>query len=82
MHFIPTGRSDRLSNRAQLNAEIEELLREIRGLVLVKGLLKKRGVTRAELVAHGAEIERARRRLAALVGSRGAEPAHVLGEAA
>ena len=70
------------TTRAQLNAEIEQLLREVRGLVLVKGVLKKRGVTRAELEAHGREIERARRRLADLIGSRGLEPADALGEAA
>jgi hypothetical protein len=68
--------------RAQLNAEIEQLLIEVRGLALVKGLLKRRGVTRAELEAHAAEIERTRSRLAELVGSRGPEPANVLGEAA
>jgi hypothetical protein len=65
--------------RAQLNAEIEQLLMEVRGLSLVKGLLKKRGVTRAELEAHGAELERARRRLAELISSRGFEPAGALG---
>ena len=68
--------------RAQLNAEIEQLLREVRGLVLVKGVLKKRGVGHAELVAHGAEIERARRHLAELVGSRATDSAGALGEAA
>ena len=76
------GRTVDRNSRAQLNAEIEEVLREVRGLVLVKGLLKKRGVSRAELVAHGKEIERARRRLAELVGSRGLAPAGTLGEAA
>jgi len=70
------------SSRARLNAEIAQTLREVRGLVLVKGVLKKRGVSRAELVAHGKEIERARQRLAALIGSRGLEPADTLGEAA
>ena len=75
--------SDRArTTRAQLNAEIEELLREVRGLVLVKGVLKRRGATRAELEAHGAEIDRTRRRLAELVGARGLGPADALGEAA
>jgi hypothetical protein len=68
--------------RAQLNAEIEQLLIEVRGLALVKGLLKRRGVTRAELEAHAAEVDRARDRLADLVGTRSPEPANVLGEAA
>ena len=72
----------RQSRRALLNAEIEQTLREVRGLVLVKGVLKKRGVSRAELVAHGMEIERARQRLAELIGSRGFEPVGTLGEAA
>jgi hypothetical protein len=70
------------SARAQLNAEIEQLLLEVRGLVLVKGVLKRRGVSRAELEAHGREIERARRRLSDLIGSRGLDPRGVLGEAA
>ena len=82
MQFLRTVRPDRAPSRAQLNAEIEELLREVRGLVLVKGVLKKRGVSHAALIAHGREIERARRRLAELVGSRGLDPTAVLGEAA
>jgi hypothetical protein len=69
-------------SRAELNAEIEQLLMEVRGLVLVKGVLKRRGVTRVELEAHGAEIERTRRRLADLIGSRDLEPGALLGEAA
>jgi hypothetical protein len=68
--------------RAQLNAEIEQLLMEVRGLVLVKGVLKKRSATRAELEVHAQEIERARRRLADLIGTRGLHPGGVLGEAA
>ena len=83
MQLITTVSPNRARpSRAQLNAEIEQLLREVRGLVLVKGVLKKRGVSHAELVAHGAEIERARRRLADLVGPRGLDPASSLGEAA
>ena len=82
MQLIRTISPERGTSRAQLNAEIEELLREIRGLVLVKGLLKKRGVTRADLAAHGVAIERARQRLADLIGSRGLGPAETLGEAA
>jgi hypothetical protein len=68
--------------RARVNTEIEQLLREVRGLVLVKGVLKKRGVSHDELVAHGAEIERARQRLAELVGARGYSAVDTLGEAA
>jgi hypothetical protein len=68
--------------RAQLNAEIEQVLREVRGLVLVKGVLKKRGAGRAALEAHAREIEAARRRLADLVGARGLDAAGALGEAA
>ena len=71
----------RLDARAQLNAEIEQVLREVRGLVLVKGVLNKRGVSRAELIAHSAEIERTRGRLAELISSRGPQPA-ALGKAA
>jgi hypothetical protein len=72
----------RNSRRAQLNAEIEQLLIEVRGLALVKGLLKKRGVSRAELEAHGVELQRARARLAELVSARSFGTADALGEAA
>ncbi len=69
------------ATRAQLNAEIEQLLMEVRGLALVKGLLKRRGASRAELEAHAAELERTRGRLAELVSARGVGAA-ALGEAA
>ena len=83
MQLRRNARRDRAGTaRAQRNAEIEQLLLEVRGLVLVKGLLKRRGVSRAELEAHGQEIERARRRLADLIGSRGLDPRVALGEAA
>jgi hypothetical protein len=77
-----TDRTRSRAARAQLNAEIEGLLLEVRGLVLVKGVLKKRGATRSELDAHAREIDRTRRRLADLVGPRGLEAGTVLGEAA
>ena len=81
MQLIGTVSPDR-TLRAELDQEIEQLLREVRSLVLVRGVLKKRGVSHAELVAHAAEIERARRRLAELISSRGLGSASTLGEAA
>src|SRR5262249_48692354 len=71
------------SSRALLNAEIEQTLREVRGLALVKGVLKKRGVSRAEPVAQGKELGGSRQGRAELIGSRGLEPgSDRLGEAA
>jgi hypothetical protein len=50
----------------------DELLR-VRGLVLVRDLLAKRGATHAEVEAHTDELERARRDLALIIGGAGAE---------
>ena len=46
--------------------EIDDLLLHIRGLVLVREILKQRGASAAELEAHTAELERLKRRLAEL----------------
>ena len=45
----------------------DELLR-VRGRVLVRDLLAKRGATAAEVDAHTDELERARRNLALIIG--------------
>jgi hypothetical protein len=46
---------------------IDELVLQLKGLVLVRELLKKRGASHEELDEHGAEIDRVRVRLAELV---------------
>jgi hypothetical protein len=44
--------------------EVDDLLLHIRGLVLVREILRQRGATPAELDAHTAELERLKSRLA------------------
>jgi hypothetical protein len=46
--------------------EIDDLLLHIRGLVLVREILRQRGASPAELDAHTAELERLKGRLAEL----------------
>jgi hypothetical protein len=46
--------------------EVDELLLHIRGLVLVREILRQRGASAAELDAHTAELERLKERLAEL----------------
>ncbi len=48
-------------------SDIDRLLVRLRGLVLVRDLLERRGVSKPEIEAHSAEIERIRWRLADLV---------------
>ena len=48
------------------NREIDDLRLHIRGLVLVRDILRQRGATAAELDEHTAELERLKRRLAKL----------------
>ena len=50
-----------------LRREIDDLLLDARGLVLVRHLLAERGATSAELDAHSAELARKRERLAELI---------------
>ena len=47
--------------------ELDDLLLHIRGLVLVREIIRQRGATEAELDAHTAELERLKGRLAQLV---------------
>jgi hypothetical protein len=44
--------------------ELDDLLLHIRGLVLVREILKQRGASAEELAAHTAELERLKGRLA------------------
>jgi len=44
--------------------DVDNLLVRLRGLVLVRDLLERRGASRPEIEAHSAEIERVKWRLA------------------
>jgi hypothetical protein len=59
-----------------LTHEIDDLLLQARGLVLVRDLLAERGASRTEIDAHTDELARVRARLAATI--RGPEEAHFL----
>jgi hypothetical protein len=48
---------------------IDDLVLQLKGLVLVRELLRNRGASLEELDEHGAEIDRVRTRLAELVQS-------------
>jgi hypothetical protein len=50
-----------------LRREIDDLLLDARGLVLVRDLLAKRGATREEVDAHTVQLERTRARLAEMI---------------
>jgi hypothetical protein len=52
---------------AVLDREIDDLLLHVRGLVLVRDLLARRGASQGELDAHTRELERQRERLASAV---------------
>ena len=47
--------------------QIDDVVLHLKGLVLVRDLLRKRGATREELDEHSIEIDRVRARLAELV---------------
>jgi hypothetical protein len=46
---------------------LDDLVLHLKGLVLVRDLLRRRGASSEEIAAHSAEIERVRLRLADLV---------------
>jgi hypothetical protein len=48
-------------------SEVDRLLVRLRGLVLVRDLLQRRGATPGEIEQHSAEIERVKWRLAGVV---------------
>jgi hypothetical protein len=52
------------TDQALLTHDVDDLLLQARGLVLVRDLLAERGATRDELDAHTRELERVRRLLA------------------
>ncbi len=51
-----------------LGTEIDDLLLQARGLLLVRDLLAARGASEAQIDAHSEELERVRQLLAELVG--------------
>jgi hypothetical protein len=51
--------------------EVDDRLLHLKGLILVRGLLEKRGASEAELVEHSDEIARVRAELAQLVETSG-----------
>jgi hypothetical protein len=55
-----------------LNHEIDDLLLQARGLVLVRDILSARGATREEIEEHTDELARIRRRLAETIGGEAA----------
>jgi hypothetical protein len=62
---IPT---DSLDREPLLGREVDDLLLQLRGLVLVRDLLAERGATREEIDAHAREADRVRGLLARLIG--------------
>jgi hypothetical protein len=73
MPFATVGRKRDMDSNpfdTVLSPELDDLLLDVRGLVLVRELLAERGATGAELAAHTDELERRRRRLAELVEGR------------
>jgi hypothetical protein len=66
------------ANSGSRDAEIDDLLLRIRGLVFVNAILEERGAGEEELEAHRRELERLRSRLVQLV----LEEAKELGAAA
>ena len=52
-----------------LDHQIDELLLQLRGLVMVRDLLVERGATDAEVAAHSQEAERVRAHLAELLAA-------------
>jgi len=60
-----------MQNRALLDRTIDDLLLQLRGLVLVGKVLEQRGATAAEVEEHAREAERVRAELAHLIGDEG-----------
>lgn len=56
---------------AVLDPQVDDLLLQARGLVLVRQVLAGRGATRAELDAHTRELERVRAKLVEVIGGGG-----------
>jgi hypothetical protein len=56
-----------MSPALQSFRELDDLVLHLKGLVLVRGVREERGADADELAMYGAEIDRVRDRLAALV---------------
>jgi hypothetical protein len=56
-----------VSTAMQSFRELDDLVLHLKGLVLVRGVREERGADADELAMYGAEIDRVRDRLAALV---------------
>ena len=56
-----------MSTAMQIFRELDDLVLHLKGLVLVRGVREERGADADELAMYGAEIDRVRDRLAALV---------------
>jgi hypothetical protein len=56
-----------VSPAMQAFRELDDLVLHLKGLVLVRGVREERGADADELAMYGAEIERVRDRLAAVV---------------
>ena len=56
-----------MSTAMQSFRELDDLVLHLKGLVLVRGVREERGAGADELAMYGAEIDRVRDRLAALV---------------
>lgn len=54
-----------------LGRTVDDLLLQLRGLVLVSGLLQRRGASAEEIDAHALEADRVRAQLASLIGGAG-----------
>jgi hypothetical protein len=51
-----------------LGSEVDDLLLQVRGLVMVRDLLIARGASEDEIDAHSEELDRRRLELAAIIG--------------
>jgi hypothetical protein len=60
-----------VADAAVLDHQVDDLLLHARGLVLVRGVLARRGASRAELDAHTRELERVRHMLVEAIGGNG-----------
>jgi hypothetical protein len=72
MTMLETPIRDDGGQSVLLDRTIDDLLLRLRGLLLVVGLLERRGASAEELDAHTREAERVRARLGRLIG--GQEP--------
>jgi hypothetical protein len=72
---MTTDNHQRIDGGQLLAHEIDDLLLQARGLVLVRDILAERGASRTEIDAHTDELIRVRSQLAATIA--GSEEAHI-----